>query len=160
MMRPAKMEYPASARLCSSGGSQLETGRIGTTSKLAWTTQTYGSRLQARVQQPQKAHTNFNATTAPTNGSYLGRGDCVIVKVSPAFLTRTRPEIRRWHDDSQFSRIIMFTFPKLSNHSKCFFSSVGSEQQGVDQLWDSSYSTSFGLLNTLFRQQQQSSSLS
>lgn len=90
MMRPGKVEHPASTRLCSSGGSQLE---IGTTPKLAWTTQTYGSRLQAQVQQPQETHTNLNATTVPANGSYLGRGDCVIVKVSPAFLTR--PGIRR-----------------------------------------------------------------
>ncbi|KAK3956020.1 glycosyl hydrolases family 31-domain-containing protein [Pseudoneurospora amorphoporcata] len=71
MMRPAKMEHPASARLCSCGESQLETG---TTPALAWTTQT------------EKAHTCTDATsTVPANGSYLGRGDCVNVKLFHRF---------------------------------------------------------------------------
>lgn len=163
MLHPAKMEHPASARLCTYGGSQLETG---TTSELAaWTTQTstlYGSaRLQARVQQRkpgQQAHTSSNATTvtvtvpSTTNGSYyLGRGDCVIqvVNVSPAFLFRIGIADGMMIV-SILSRLFTFFF-FLSNHP--IFSCLGSEQQGVDQLWNSSSSTNFGLLNTLFHQQ-------
>lgn len=121
MMRPAKIEHAVSARLCSCGGSQLETG---TTPELKWTTQTYGSRLQARLLPQEKAHTCTDATTVPANGSYLGRGDRVIVKVSPAFLSQ--PGIRRWHDDIR-SLACLHLFPKfqLPHFLLSFLSSKG-----------------------------------